>query len=243
MKQLFTAILCICAAAWAIAEEKPDGFSHALNLGGTLTDGNSDTLQINAAITTEGHKEGLGSIRAGIEGNYGESKKNGEEKEKTIENIRVFANTKKTLSPKTFASIDASLLHDDIANIDYRVILSPGLGFYIIKNDKTSFYLEAGPAYVWEKVESKEDDYLALRVAERFDYALTDSSQIWQALEYVPKADDFGQYLLNAELGVSAAMNSHVNLRVALQNKYNSEPGADTEKNDLILTTGISIAL
>ncbi len=40
----------------------------------TLTDGNSETLGANASLVAEGEKEGLGSVIAGAEVNYGESR-------------------------------------------------------------------------------------------------------------------------------------------------------------------------
>ena len=59
----------------------------------------------------------------------------------------------------------------------------------------------------------------------------------------MPQAEDFDDYLLNAELGVEAALNSHVNLRTVLQNRYDNTPGEGLEKNDLALITGIGVSL
>ena len=103
--------------------------------------------------------------------------------------------------------------------------------------------MEVGPAYVWEKVSGVTDNYLALRLGERFDYAISDTAKIWQSLEYLPKADDFGDYLLNVEVGAEAAMNSTMSLRLVLQNKHDSTPGDGLEKNDLVLIGGIGVTL
>ncbi len=243
MKKLVIAsvgLLVVSAMSMAQAETK--GFNHTLSLGVTLTDGNSETLQANAALVTEGEKEGLGSVRAGVEANYGESAVDGET-ETTIENARLFANVKKTISPRTFASLDGSLLYDDIAAIDYRGILAPGVGTYLVKNDSTALYFEVGPAYVWEQVGGISDDYLALRLAQRLDHALSPTARMWQSAEYVPKADEFDDYLLNAEVGVEADVNTRVHLRLVLQNKYDSTPAMDLEKNDLTLIAGIGVSL
>jgi len=243
MKEIVIASLSLLVvSAMSMAQEDVKGFNHALSLGVTLTDGNSETLQVNAALVTEGEKEGLGSVRAGVAANYGESTVD-EQTETTIENARLFANVKKTISPKTFASLDGTLLYDDIAAIDYRGIIAPGLGTYLVKGDSTALYFEIGPAYVWEKVADVRDDYLALRLAQRLDQALSATARMWQSAEYVPKADAFDDYLLNAEAGVEAAVNSRVNLRVVLQNKYDSTPAMDLEKNDLTLIAGIRVSL
>ena len=237
------------------AEAAPQGLATALNAGLTMTDGNSETMAANVGLKTEGEKEGLGSVLAGAEFNYGESTVKTEttdeagvvtveeDDEKTIENAKVFANVKKTLSPRTFASLDATALYDDVADVDYRATLSPGLGAYLVKNDKRELSLEAGPAYVWEEVGGVSDDYLALRFAERYVCQALTNAKLVQALEYLPEAQDFDNYLLVGEIGVEAAMNERLSLRVVLQNKYDNTPAPGKERNDLSLIAGIGIVL
>lgn len=226
-----------------IAQEKPkNGFKSTLSVGVSLTDGNSETLQANAAIITEGEKTGLGSVRAGIEGNYGESTVD-DQKDTTVENARVFSNVKKTISTMTFGYMDGSVLYDDIAQIDYRATIGPGLGVYLLKNDKSSFSIEIGGSYIWESVADVSDNYFAIRFAERFSHAISGTAKIWQSAEYLPKANDFQDYLLTAELGAESAMTERLNMRIVIQDKFDSTPGAELEKNDLALIAGISLSL
>lgn len=244
MKKLFVATACIATAVFAATaqEAAKPGITNTLNAGFTLTDGNSETMLANGSIVSFGEKAGLGSFRAGIEGNYGESTVNSN-KETTIENVRAYANVKKTITHRSFGYMDVSALYDDIAKVDYRVILNSGLGAYLVKRDRLAFSVEAGPAYVIEKVDGETDDYLALRLAERIDFTLSPTAKVWQSAEYLPKVDDFDAYLLNAELGVEAALNARLNLRVVLQDKYNSTPAGGLDKNDVALIAGISVAL
>jgi hypothetical protein len=86
-------------------------------------------------------------------------------------------------------------------------------------------------------------------------YAFSDKAKIWQSAEYLPKANDFGDYLLSAEVGAEAAMNSRVSLRIVLQDKYDSTPaivladkndsasGSALNANDLTLIAGVAIKL
>jgi len=250
MKKILMVLAVLSLAVSAPAAEKKaadeavkkDGFTTALNAGLTMTDGNSETMAANAGLVTEGEKEGLGSVIAGVEGNYGESTVDDVE-ETTVENAKAYANVKKTLSPRTFASLDGSVLYDDIALIDYRATVGPGLGAYLVKNDKRSLSLEAGPSYVWEKVDGATDDYLALRFAERYSCQATKTAKLVQSLEYVPEAEDFDNYLLTGEIGVEAAINDHLSLRVVVQDKYDSTPAADAEHNDVSLIAGLGFTL
>ena len=253
MKKFWMGLAIFALASSGLAAEKKDkvaesedivqkGVVTTFSAGLTLTDGNSETLAANAALKTEGDKEGLGSVLAGVEANYGESTVD-EVEDTTVENAKVFANVKKTLSPRTFGYLDASVLYDDVALIDYRATVGPGLGAYLIKNDKRTLSLEAGPSYVWEQVDGASDDYLALRFAERYTCQISATAKIVQSLEYMPAADDFDDYLLNGEIGVEAAMTERVSLKLVLQDKYDSTPATETEYNDLSLIAGLGFAL
>jgi putative salt-induced outer membrane protein YdiY len=219
-----------------------DGFETSLSLGFTLTDGNSETTQANASLLSEGERDRLGSLRAGIEANYGESTVD-DKTETTLDNLKLFAGARKTLSAAMFASLNGEYMYDNVADIDYRATISPGLGAYLWKTDSSKFSAEIGPAYVWEEVSGISDDYAALRIAERFDHRLSDTAKVWQSLEYLPKTDDFSAYLLTAEIGIEAAINSRVSLRLVLQDRYDSEPGEGNEENDLTFISGISVSL
>lgn len=234
-------IIATATFAQQTEREKTGSFEKSVSMGMTLTEGNSDTMQANAAFLFEGRKEDLGKLRTGLEANYGESTVDGEN-ETTVEDARLFANVQKTLGDRSFASLNGDLLYDDIAEIDYRATLSPGWGYYLVKKDNIAFSTEAGPAYVWEKVAGEKEDYLALRFAERLDYDLSPTSKVWHSAEYLPKAEDFGDYLLNIEIGAQAAMNSRVNLRLVLQNQYDSTPGPGLEENDTALIAGLGVS-
>ena len=264
-KHLLVAAALALAASASAAEKKagkeaavaeaPAGLATVLNAGLTLTDGNSETLAANVGLKTEGERAGLGSVLAGAEFNYGESTVQtktvdeagvetvAEKDEKTVENAKLFANVKKTLSPRTFLSLDGTAAYDDVADIDYRATLGPGLGAYLVKNDQRELTLEAGPAYLWEKVGGARNDYLALRFAERYVCQALKNAKLVQSLEYLPEAEDFDNYLLVGEIGVEAAMSDRLSLRVVLQDKYDNTPAEGKERNDLSLIAGLGIQL
>jgi putative salt-induced outer membrane protein YdiY len=241
--RLSGAAAVLLAALTTFGQDVKPAFAHTFSLGATMTDGNSDSRQGNATWLTEGAKEGLGAIRLGAEGNYGESRPTGGQMDKTIENAKASVNVKKTLSAMTFTYVDASYLYDDIALIDYRITVGPGLGVYMVKNDTTQFSVEAGPSYVFERVDGQTDSHPALRVAERLEHKLSATARIWEAVEVLSDTEKFSDYLVNSELGVEAALNSTLNLRLVLQNKFDSQPAADTEKSDTTFIAGVSVKL
>ena len=253
LKQGWIVVAGLVALGLQAQEAAPAGastFEKSLALGVNLTDGNSETMMANGSLLLAGEKDRLGSFKAGMEGNYGENTTRTvvdgvevEEDETTVSNAKIFGNVKKTLSPRTYVYLDGSVLNDDIAEIDYRATVGPGLGLYLVKSDSQALSVEGGLAYVWEEVSDVENDYLALRLAESFEYKFAERSKIWQSIVYMPEAEDFDNYLITAEVGVEAPLQGKLNLRVVLQDKYDSQPGEGLEKNDLVLIAGVGIKL
>lgn len=241
MKRTGVAIvgLILAMVAGSSAGER---FKTSLNAGLTMTDGNSRTRQGNLALVTEAEWEDTGSLRAGGVLNYGDSKIDGE-RETTLDNARIFANAKRTITPRTYGGVDILALYDDVARIDYRVILGPSVGVYMLKTDSAKLSLDLGIAYLWEDVDDRRDDYLAARLAQRLEVVISETAKVWQAADYVPKADDFEDYLLSAEVGAEAAMNARLSLRVVLQGQYDATPAADVKRTDVSLVSGLRLAL
>ncbi len=225
-----------------LAEESNPVFKTSLNLGATITRGNSETLLLNAGWLTEGERRDLGVVRIGGEANYGESTVD-EKKDTTVDNAKLFAGAEKNLSERFFASLNGSLAYDNIADVDYRAILGPGLGVYLLRAERTKCSVQAGPSYLLEKVGGERREFTTLQVIERFEHKFSDTAKIWQSLEWLPRLDDFEQYLLNGEIGAEAALTTRLKLRVVLQDKYNSAPPPDRDYNDLTLIAGLGIAL
>lgn len=243
MKYMTLTAAAIALSYSALAEEaQPAEFETTLAAGTTISKGNSESTQFNTSLITEGEKKDFGSIRAGAEFNYGASTVDNE-KEVNTENFKLYANAKKEINPKNIYYLDGSYFYDNVAEVDYRITIGPGYGHYAVKKDDKKLLFEVGPSYVWEKVAGVTDSYAALRLAERYDQKLSETSKVWQSLEMLPQIDDPGNYLANFEMGAEAKLNGTLNLRVVLQDKYNSRPGDDNEKNDLTLIAGISMKL
>ena len=234
----------VLAAPKKTAAKKPakSGFVTKLNASLTLTDGNSETISENISLVTAGEIEGLGSLLASLESNWGESKVS-DKKDTTVNDVAAALNIKKTLSPLTFASLDSSVLHDQVARISYRTLFGPGLGAYLLKTEQRELSLETGPSYLWEKVDGERDDYLTLRVAQRYACELTPTTKLVESLEYIVATENVNRYLLTAEVGVEAAMTERVSLRVVVQDKYKSTPAEGKEYNDVRVLAGVGLSL
>jgi putative salt-induced outer membrane protein YdiY len=100
--------------------------------------------------------------------------------------------------------------------------------------------LEAGLAYVYEKMEDiSGDGNASARLAARHDQKLSDSSKLWLSAEYIPSFEDSGIYLMNAEAGIEAAINTSLSLRFVVQDRYDSQVPADRKENDLAVISSL----
>ncbi len=212
-------------------------WERTLSAGLTLTDGNSETMVtavgFEAAKNTDKHEQ-----RYGATANYGETKVDGE-KEKTVGNAAAKAEYKyKFDGPYLYSN--NSLFHDSVADIDYRLIVGGGGGYYVIESDNAKLGLELGLAYIREELaDDTSDDSVAIRIAARHDQNLSGNAKLWAAIEYLPSADDFDQFLLNSEAGVEAALNSSLSLRMVLLHRHDSNVQEDRDRNDLSLISSL----
>jgi len=197
---------------------------------------------INAALTTERDTDDM-AYRFGIEANYGETTvtaaDGSEDTQKNTQNAKAYANVKRKLGVPYIYS-DNSVLHDEIAGIDYRVTIGAGGGAYAMDTDKDKLGLEAGLAYIVEEFESGDnDDGLYLRLAARHDHIFSETAKCWASVEYLPSLDDFSVYMVNAEIGTETVLNSTLSLRVVAQDRYDSDPPAGLDQNDLALIAAL----
>jgi len=168
------------AAADAAPEKK--GWESTAALALTLTRGNSDTLLGTASVDTK-RKWEKDEAFFGLAAGYGETKdKANADIKKTSEFINGFGQYNRLFNERLYGGLRVDGNYDGIAHLDYRLRVSPLLGYYLIKEKKTTLALEAGPSVVTEKYNGqKSDTYFALRFGEKFEHKLTDTTKSGRA--------------------------------------------------------------
>jgi len=219
-------------------DNKPKWESSAF-AGLTLTRGNSDTLLGSANVLT-GKKWGHNELSLGADGTYGETKLPGATNTtKNAESIHGFGQYNWLFGERAYGLGRVDALHDAIADVEYRVTISVGAGYYFVKTTNTVLGAEVGPGYVFEKLGSDDNSYATLRVGEKFTQKLSSHSRLWQSAELLPQVTDFSNYIVNAELGVEADINAHLSLSTVLQDTYKHHPATGRKQNDLKLIAGV----
>ena len=142
----FTSVTFAPAGTNVIVLTNKPAWESSLGFGFTLTRGNSDTLLATGNIQT--HKKTLeNEISLGADGAYGENN--------SVENVNSahgFSQYNHLFSERFFGYLRADALHDEIADLQYRVTLSPGVGYYFLRQTNTTLAGEFGPAMVFERL-------------------------------------------------------------------------------------------
>lgn len=208
-------------------------------LGLTLTRGNSDTFLANLTLDSR-RQARRWELALGLTAGYGESTVEGET-EKTAEYVRGFGQYDRRFHRRGYVGFRNDAEYDAIAGVDYRLRVSPLVGWYLIQRTNTQLRLEAGPSWVFEKLKSRpSDQYTAFRAGERFEHKLNQNTRLWQTLEYIPQVDDWSRrFLLIAEVGIDAAITQSLSLSLVFQDNYNNDPPAGRKANDLRVLAGL----
>ena len=216
-----------------ILTNKP-AWESSLGFGFTLTHGNSDTLLATGNIQT--HKKTLeNEISVGADGAYGQNNS-----VDNVNNAHGFSQYNHLFSERFFGYLRADALHDEIADLEYRVTLSPGVGYYFLRQTNTTLAGEFGPAMVFERLGHRDDNYVTARLAERFEHKFTENAaRIWESAEILPQVNDFNNFVVNAELGLEAAVSKKISLQAYIQDNFINEPAPGREQNDVQIVSGL----
>jgi len=208
--------------------------------GLTLTRGNSENFLVTLSLDTK-RKWEHNELFFGASGGYGDSTVN-DVNTKNTEFLQGYGQYNHLFTDRFYGGLRLDGQYDGIAGVDYRVKITPLVGYYLIKEEKMTLSAEAGPSAVFEKLEGQDArTYAAVRFSETFDYKITASTKVWETLSYSPQIDEWTQnYLLNFEAGIDTAITKKLSLRVVFQDMYASQPAPGKKDNDMRLLAGIA---
>ena len=203
-------------------------------VGLTLMRGNSETLMFTAGVQTH-RKTAVNEFSFGFDGAYGEHNS-----VKSADLLHAFGQWNHLFSERAFSYVRAEGVRDEIADVNYRISLSAGAGYYFIKETNTTLAGEVGPGVVFQELGNSETTFATLRLAERFEHKFNGGgARVWQSLEFLPQVDRLDNYIFNAEVGVESALSKNLSLQVVLDDTYDSRPAVGHLKNDVKLVSGI----
>jgi putative salt-induced outer membrane protein YdiY len=251
------AALAAATSLHAVAEDAPKKSwetSAGANLG--LTSGNSETFTAGLSIISV-RKWDKNELSLNADVNYGEN---------TTKSVAAgpppsLVETKSTTTQNYGAGLQYNRLvwqdrgyvlgkvdgrEDKIAGVDYRLSLNPGVGYYLLRDKQYELSGEVGPGFVFEKLHGRSaESYVTLRVGEKFKWNISEHARLFQDAEFLPRVEDFGDYVANASIKLEADLTKSMAMNIMVRDTYRSRPadfapGIARKKNDVQLTAGIS---
>lgn len=235
--------LSMCLATLNLAAQNPPApltplpaqpkWETLASAGLTLTKGNSDTMLANLGLIAN-RKWEQNELALTTSLSYGENSG-----VKNVDSANGSAQYNRLFSDRFYGGLKLMVTEDAIADLDYRVSISPLAGYYLMKEAATRLSLEVGPSYIIERLGGVSKGYGGLRVGERFEHKFNDRAKMWQAADLTSQVDRFSKYLATCELGIDSLITKQVSLRAVLQDNYDSKPAPGRKANDIRLITGL----
>jgi putative salt-induced outer membrane protein YdiY len=215
------------------------GWTGGANVGFALTAGNSETKNLALAFT--GDRKSLKdhvalyansvyatSTTAGVNGT-------------TANSIQSGIRYERNLSARIFTFVAGDFQTDALQGLDLRSVYGAGFGYHVIKNDRTTLDLLAGANYTRENYAVLKRNVAALTLGEELTHKLGKSTLLTQKLYLFPALSEAGEYRSTFDFGTVTKISKWLGWQTAFGDIYVTNPPAGKKKNDIALTTGLSV--
>jgi putative salt-induced outer membrane protein len=209
-------------------------WNNSISAGLTLARGNTDITMVSGDYSTA-KKTPKDEYSATLGAAFGE-----QDSKQTVDNYKGSIQWNHFLTTRFYDYLRGDGLRDYIADVDYRVTGGPGMGYYLLKDTNTTLSAETGVNYEAESLAGLNTSFTTVRLANKFEHKVNNHARFWQSLEVFPQVDEFGNYVVNFEIGAEANFTKSFGLKTYLDDNYYNRPAADHVKNDVKLVTGIA---
>lgn len=144
------------------------------------------------------------------------------------------------MSEKSYGYGNLRYERDRVADLEMRLTPGVGLGYQWLETDDLRFSTEAGVHWVYEKYDDANETrkYMAGRLAYHLSKDFNSKVSAFHNAEYIPSFEYVDDFLVNADLGLRAAITARLSFEAKAQLVYNSNPSEDRDKKDLRYIVG-----
>jgi putative salt-induced outer membrane protein YdiY len=136
----------------------------------------------------------------------------------------------------------ADFLHDEFQTLDLRNVLGGGLGYHVIKTNRTLLDVYGGGAYDQAFYSTPLTIRSgALMAGESLSYSASNRTSFTEKFEFFPNLSETGEYRFLFNLGAATKLKSWLSWQVTFSDGYVSNPPPLIKKNDLLLSTGLRL--
>lgn len=219
-----------------------DMWSGGLDFGYSLTTGNTETnaIALGTNLTRQTKRDKTSLYAAYINA----KNKNKGVTETTANAIRGGARYEIGITDRVSAFGFADFEYNEIQLLDLRAVLGGGLGYYLIKNEKTQFQVFGGGAYNRENFSTGlTRNSGEVIVGEELITKLSDRVLFKERFQFFPNLTNRGEFRHTFDASLTAKLTKFLTWNVTASNRYLSNPPFGSKNNDLLFTTGLGVSL
>lgn len=158
----------------------------------------------------------------------------------TAQAVRGGWNYSRNLSTKWFLQGFNDYEYDRFQDLDLRTVVGGGLGYYFFKNDNGFLSVSGGGAWNREQfgtglLRNSGEIY----VAQEWNQKLNRMFTVAEKVVIFPNLSNTGQYRINFDTTLAAALSRLFSLQFAISDRYLSNPLPGRKTNDVLFTSGI----
>jgi putative salt-induced outer membrane protein YdiY len=224
------------------------GWKGGANVGFGYTAGNSETENLALAFLAD-RKTLHDEISLYMNTVYSKNNAANAVPSVTANAIQAGARYSRNLNPRLFAYGAADFQTDALQQLNLRTVLGGGLGFHVIKSDKTTLDILMGPNYTHENYVTVTNSFAAFTLGEELSHKFGASTIVTEKFYYFPNlTDTLGDYRTTFNLGSVTKISKWLGWQNAFSDIYVSNPPIQPagtpalKKNDIVLTTGLNFS-
>lgn len=217
------------------------GWAVAANVNFALTRGNSATKNLALAFTADRKtlNDHLGLYANSV---FAANDAPGAIPSTTANAVQAGARYDHDLTPRLFAFVAADFQTDELQLLNLRSIFSGGLGYHVIKSERTTLDLLGGGNYTHENYDTFSRNVAGLTLGEELATKLGASTSLMEKLYFYPDLSDAGEYRATFNFGTVTKINKWLGWQNAFGDIYVTNPPVGTRQNDILLTTGLNVS-
>ena len=214
----------------------PKGLSGSAGFGLSLTQGNSDTINMSATVDSIYDPKTKNVMKWNAL--FLRGKQNGV---LSVNRVSAMFRDETAINERTYLFGQIDTLHDTFKQIDYLIDPTVGVGYKLLNSMTSQLTIDAGAGAVIEQDAGVvARGAIALTLSQKLVQQLTDTTTLKVTTNALLKTNDWNDGLYTFQAGIAAKISARFQLAVDFLDTFkNLVPDPTVKKNDVALVTSI----
>lgn len=219
-----------------------DFWSGTLDVGFSMTSGNSDTRTFTAGA--KGVRE-TPRNKFSVYANALQVKDTSNNTSKVkAQSVWAGARYDVDIDPKYFAFGSGDFEYNQPQKLNIRAVLGGGIGYHAYRKENFNLDLTGGVTNNYENFSNgTRRNSAEILLGEELKFKLNSRVRLTERAVFYPNISRFGDFRALFDSSLQTDINNWLGWHVTIGNRYNSRPVDRTEKNDFLLSTGFRFAI